>query len=160
MSKKNEALKLAMDYLLSKQIGAHIIATLREALAEQPAQQPVACLVETEQGVMLWPIEDINEAENYCEENEFPVLLYTSPPAQQEPVAWRDPKNIDPGQGCTYDKAKHEKWPHIYTQPLYPSPQRTWAGLTFGQFHNILQKHKDIGGAMGAVEKTLREQNT
>ena len=43
---------------------------------------------------------------------------------------------------------------------VYTSPQRTWVGLTFGQFHNILQKHKDIGSAMGAVEKTLREQNT
>ena len=52
--------------------------------AQQPAQQePVACLVETEQGVMLWPIDDVNEAETYCEENEFPVLLYTSPPASK-----------------------------------------------------------------------------
>ena len=51
----------------------------------QPAQQqePVACLVETEQGVMVWPIADINEAGTYCEESEFPILLYTSPPAQR-----------------------------------------------------------------------------
>ena len=42
---------------------------------------------------------------------------------QQEPVAWRDPTNSDPGQGCTYDKAVHEKWPHIYKQPLYTAPQ-------------------------------------
>jgi|GEM_PF-5976066 len=40
----------------------------------------------------------------------------------QEPVAWRDPKNSDPGQGCTYDVEKHKKWPHIYTQALYAHP--------------------------------------
>jgi hypothetical protein len=39
-----------------------------------------------------------------------------------EPVAWRDPKNINPGQGCTYDLAAHIRWPHIYSQPLYAAP--------------------------------------
>ena len=45
-------------------------------------------------------------------------MLYTRKLAS-EPVAWRDPSNSDPGQGCTYDKAKHEQWPHIYKQPRY-----------------------------------------
>jgi len=47
-------------------------------------------------------------------------------PSGGEVVAWRDPSNSDPGQGCTYDKAVHEKWPHIYRQPLTiatPKPQ-------------------------------------
>ena len=47
----------------------------------QPEQEPVACMVENDDyGVMVWPIEHINEAGTYCEENEFPILLYTSPP--------------------------------------------------------------------------------
>ena len=41
---------------------------------------------------------------------------------EQEPVAWRDPTNIDPGQGCTYTKERREKWPHIYRQALYTAP--------------------------------------
>lgn len=45
-------------------------------------------------------------------------LLAQRQPAS-EPVAWRDPSNSDPGQGCTYDKTKQEQWPHIYKQPLY-----------------------------------------
>ncbi len=42
----------------------------------------------------------------------------------REPVAWRDPTNTNPGQGCTYDKATQAQWPHIYREPLYlhPSP--------------------------------------
>ena len=51
----------------------------------KPEQEPVACFVETEQGMMLWPIEDINEAGNYCEANEFPILLYTTP-SQRKPL--------------------------------------------------------------------------
>lgn len=43
--------------------------------------EPVACMVENDDyGVMVWPIEHINEAGTYCEENEFPILLYTTPP--------------------------------------------------------------------------------
>ena len=41
---------------------------------------------------------------------------------QQEPVAWRDPSNSEPGQGCTYDKDVAAKWPHIYKQPLFAAP--------------------------------------
>ena len=41
---------------------------------------------------------------------------------EPEPVVWRDPSNSNPGQGCTYDKATHEQWPHIFSQPLYAGP--------------------------------------
>ena len=41
---------------------------------------------------------------------------------QAQPVAWRDPSNTDPGQGCTYVPAVRDKWPHIFTQPLYTTP--------------------------------------
>lgn len=64
------------------------------------------------------------------------VDALAQPPAaqpEQEPVAWRDPTNIDPGQGCTYSKERREKWPHIYMQALYTAPpaaQRPWVELT------------------------------
>ena len=55
----------------------------RAALAQHQAKalegvEPVACLVETEQGVMVWPIADLNEAGTYCDEGEFPELLYSA----------------------------------------------------------------------------------
>ena len=75
------------------QIADEIEATHRDAqppaqaepatapVGEYPAKalegvEPVACLVETEQGVMVWPIADLGEASTYCDEGEFPELLY------------------------------------------------------------------------------------
>lgn len=37
---------------------------------------PYACAVETETGVMLWPIADMQEARTYCADGEEPILLY------------------------------------------------------------------------------------
>lgn len=81
MDKKTEALKLAL-----------------EEQSVKHKQVPVACMVETEQGVLLWPIEDINEAGTYCEKNEFPVLLYTSPPAKP----WVSLTDEDIGAACGF----------------------------------------------------------
>lgn len=57
-------------------------------------------------------------------------VLYTAPtPAEAapvkfpEPVAWRDPKNFLPSQGCTYEKSTAKKWAHIYTEALYTEQQ-------------------------------------
>lgn len=36
-----------------------------------------------------------------------------------EPVAWRDPKNTDPGQSVTFDAERAAKRAHIYREPLY-----------------------------------------
>ena len=38
--------------------------------------EPVACLVNADAGAMVWPISDIGEAGTYCDEGEFPELLY------------------------------------------------------------------------------------
>lgn len=46
-----------------------------------------------------------------------------SSPEQAEPVAWRDPSNLNTGQSVTFDKATAEKWPHIYSQALFDKPQ-------------------------------------
>ena len=40
--------------------------------------EPVACLVNADLGAMVWPISDIDEAETYCDEGEFPEPLYSA----------------------------------------------------------------------------------
>jgi hypothetical protein len=40
-----------------------------------------------------------------------------------EPVAWRDPSNVDAKQSITFGRATAEKWPHIYTVPLFTKPE-------------------------------------
>lgn len=41
---------------------------------------------------------------------------------EDEPVAWHDPSNTDPGQSVRFGRKDHEKWPHIYNTPLYLHP--------------------------------------
>ena len=51
---------------------------LREELAALKASlgEPVGCLVETDQAIMVWPIRDYQDACTYCLENEQPTKLY------------------------------------------------------------------------------------
>lgn len=44
---------------------------------------PVAVLVETDSGVMVWPIRDSAEACTYCDPDETPQMLYLHPAAPQ-----------------------------------------------------------------------------
>ena len=53
-----------------------ISKALTDAATALEAMEPVACLVNADAGAMVWPISDINEAETYCDEGEFPELLY------------------------------------------------------------------------------------
>ena len=65
------------DNAISTRYPHEILRDIRTALAAPAtAPEPVACLVETEGGAMVWPIDDIDEAGTYCELDEFPVLLY------------------------------------------------------------------------------------
>jgi hypothetical protein len=41
------------------------------------------------------------------------------------PVAWYQPDNRNPGQSVTFDKAKRDRWPHLFPVPLYASPVAT-----------------------------------
>ncbi len=45
--------------------------------------EPVACLVETERSVLVWPIADFNEAITYCDDDESPEKLYTEAQLKQ-----------------------------------------------------------------------------
>ncbi len=55
---------------------AKVLTDAATALEAMEAMEPVACLVNADAGAMVWPISDINEAETYCDEGEFPELLY------------------------------------------------------------------------------------
>ena len=138
----------------------------------QPAQQePVACLVETEQGAMVWPIADINEAGTYCEENEFPILLYTSPqPAQQQSAERGEPvgKWIGDCVEWTENPYKFRKGQPLYTSPQ-PSPSQsdikpwvnatTWRGLTREDKKEIERVAVYVDGAIRLTEAKLHELN-
>ena len=42
-------------------------------------------------------------------------------PVQAQPVAWYDPRNIDPGQSVTFDPAVRARWPHLHPVALVAS---------------------------------------
>lgn len=75
------------SYLLEVDIAPKAITALREALAEQPAQQEPVAVVSGYYGGQC-VILPINPARIFNSN----TALYTTPqpPAQQEPVAWRD----------------------------------------------------------------------
>ena len=54
------------------------IESLKDALAQQGKQKPVAYITDTEQGPMVWTQEMYDEACTYCDDGEFPVPLYTA----------------------------------------------------------------------------------
>ena len=102
MNKQQEALKLALGELQAGKVG-NAMQILREALAEQPAQQrPQNC------------------GTGYCSCIECP---YEQP--AQEPVAWMD------RDGDLYKKLPSDYWNPPHT-PLYTSPpaSKPWQGLT------------------------------
>jgi hypothetical protein len=84
-NKLSQAAQAALDALVQIDrvapgpMGRNAMRVLREAIEQARTMEPVACMVQTDTGLMLWPIEDYKEAENYCEEDEFPEYLYTRP---------------------------------------------------------------------------------
>jgi hypothetical protein len=57
---------------------AKVLTDAATALEAMEAMEPVACLVNADLGAMVWPISDIDEAETYCDEGEFPEPLYSA----------------------------------------------------------------------------------
>lgn len=68
-------------------------SVIRAELAKpEESVEPVACMVETESGAMVWPIEDYDDACTYCDDGEFPTTLYLHPPTPHgatRPRRWR-----------------------------------------------------------------------
>ena len=132
-----EVMKLALEALEDKQsddpypysLEIKAINALREALAEQPAQQEPEQqepdwkdrLIAQHEETILWQAKRIAE-----------LLDASQPPAQQEPVAWRyDLKRGGSFEGVSteYSRVKlsiGENWTPLYTSP---PAQRTWANL-------------------------------
>jgi hypothetical protein len=75
---KDEALKLAKDYLTDHQMGAHIITAIKHALAA-PVQEPVGKVIASVPHLRSISVELLPEAPVPSEDS----LIYTTPPAAQ-----------------------------------------------------------------------------
>ena len=138
MSKQTEALKLALEALetaedqLAKPYSTaarYAITAIREALAEQPAQQqePVAWMV------------DVDLA-NYQGQSEYRTIL-----------AW----NAKPVHSGTYEINEVLKAVPLYTSPPASKP---WVGLVMGELPEDGHNNDFLRGAAWAEAK-LREKN-
>lgn len=91
-----EAMKLALEALEKISRGGDprwaddVLPTLREALAEQPAQQePVAA--QSVMTVRIWRDKNSDQNAEFKNWHKLPDgehILYTSPPAQRKPLNW------------------------------------------------------------------------
>lgn len=74
-----------------------------------------------------------------------------------DPVAWRDPTNIDPGQSVTFEKSTAEKWPHIYRQPLYVRPPSSIPSECWRQaIREVRMGGLEIMGLVESIEARAR----
>ena len=144
------------------------ITALREALAEQPAQQEPEQqepdwkdrLIAQHEETILWQSKRIAE-----------LLDAPQPPAQQEPVAWRyDLKRGGSFEGVSteYSRVKlsiGENWIPLYTSP---PAQRTWVDLTdegiiewveSGEYNVITNDWASHIEFARAIEAKLKEKN-
>ena len=105
----------------------HMITDLADeaiAIVKQMMQaEPVACLVETEQGVLVWPIDDFNEAGTYCDPDEFPQYLYTQPAPQEVPAGW---VSLEDGMPSPHQMVLVARGPHITTGSYTPAFGWAW----------------------------------
>jgi hypothetical protein len=180
---KDEALKLALDYLESRGLAWNVQIALREALA-QPEQEPVA-----------WLSTDSIGERHLCFDKPLdndPVQpLYTTPP-QPEPVAWGNFKEDGTLVGLSQHPEDQANWTNrkpLYTSPpqqepepvavvdandegywadilpyrnvkvgqlLYThTPQRTWVGLTDEEYTHITDTVFHTGQGLVAYYKAI-----
>jgi len=151
MTTKDEALKLALAFIentakfiphIYDALGIAVCSAIREALSEQPAQEPVAWMVDVDlanyQGqseyrtILAWIAKPVWSGTHEINEVLKAVPLYTTPPAAQpadEPVA------------CGYDETTGNCTmnPCCYNRPqefvcstglCHYKAQREWVGLT------------------------------
>lgn len=141
MTKQTEAIKLALGYITQSgfQTGVNeVITALREALAEQPAQQePVAWIVEDQIGERL---EWASYAHSCHGVPTFP--LYTTPPTQRTWVGLTD-KDIEAAMpGGIYD-CLADPWD---------------CGVGDGDYMRSIKN--DVVRIARAIETKLKEKNT
>ena len=159
-----ETMKLALEAL--KQIDEAMPfpiaklaqAALREALAEQPAQQALDKMAENarELGIQMQPKEPrawftVDELNAWADKKLKENPQWAEQPAQQEPVAW-----------MTKTRSVWKTKADETDTPLYTSPpaQRIWVGLTDEEFQWIYDHGRTPAGMMELVEAKLKEKNT
>lgn len=121
---------------------------LEDVWAEEPAQQePVGKVTETIDGAFKC---------EFSKPLQKGALLYTTPPAQQEPVAC-----IYKGYLYMAHEFQSGQCP-IDSQPLYTSPpaQRTWVNLTPQNLNEIFKVANTGEGAVHLALKLIKEKNT
>ena len=173
-----EAMKLALEALeqldgidtetecVTFDVGEAITA-LREALAEQPAQQePIGKVIASVRHLRSISVELLPEVDVPSVDS----MIFTSPPAQQEPVTW----GVDWGKagdipcvsiikrlpGGGIEVVAVEYAPYEYNPPA----QRTWVDLTDEEFENAWSQSKGdvffrIKPFALAIEAKLKEKN-
>ena len=182
---EREALKLALEALESMQNaiynieGEHVIGlsyaieqadvteqaitVIRKALA-QPAQEPVAWMVYTQDGKSVYVTDNPTD----IQEGQRALPLYTTPPQPvQEPVGWADLqkkaqqiveskflwKRFIDGTPLANDIAC---WMADFARQYTTPPQREWVGLTDEEIASIpLNEH-----TLQTAERLLKEKNT
>jgi hypothetical protein len=86
--------------------------------------EPVACLVETEQGVMVWPIDDFNDAGTYCEPNQFrSISTPTHPAPQAVPAGW---VSLEDGMPSPHQMVLVARESHVTTGSYTPAFGWAW----------------------------------
>ena len=174
---KDEALKLALEALEGADMidcdMREAITALREALAEQPAQQDSTCnntlraqgkaYPRTCKKCGLGPCVGLaqqaldKKAENARE------LGLDYEPAQQAPVAWGVFEVNLHDMFFTEAEAVEMaqlKGNHAEVKPLYTAPQRTWVGLTAKEKHEFRYSHMTTADFIEDIEAKLKEKNT
>ena len=157
MSKKDEALKLALEALefydqqgIGRIPGDKAITAIREALAEQPAQQ---------QEPSVHAISGRTADELWLETGRLRSELADLKAQQQEPVAW-----IEGDEPIlTWFKTDPEAIPLYTSPPNVPTARasKPWVGLTNEEWRDIVDDPKldNIGAIKNAIEAKLRENN-
>ena len=168
-----EALKLALEALELEDMAcryekdptpehiAKAITALREALAEQPAQQePVLGVVIREGLPTLLQERDIKPTD---------TRLYTTPPQRktqpaQAPEIYNRWQETIAGIPVTFEseaEAKRFMEYHFANagKPIEQPAQRTWVGLTDEEFQMIYDMGRTPAGMMEMAESKLKEKN-
>ena len=182
MNKQTEALKLALEALEQSHPEAyrHTITAIREALAEQPAQQ-----VDWEKLYRL----EVKKKEALAAKYERDtgkkltriVPMAERPAQQQEPVAWMHTKIEGvavPHRPADLDKHP-DRWEALYKTPppcptcealartvmldqtYHDAQRKPWVGLTDEEIQKIWRnsEHMTVNQVCRAIEAKLKEKN-